>query len=78
MPTTPQPAFAFGGPVPVNQADLTGFANIVRCPAACTPMGETADGLPLSIQFVASEFQDGVALRAADRFEALSRSVAAK
>ncbi|MGE0851508.1 MAG: amidase [Hyphomicrobiaceae bacterium] len=74
MPTTPQPAFAFSEDVPVNQADLTAFANIVGCPAACTPMGHTADGLPLSIQVVMPEFRDEDVLHLAAHTEALAKA----
>ena len=58
LPTTPQAAFPFAAPVPVDQADLTGLANIVGIPAGCVPFGRTADGLPLSVQVVAPAFED--------------------
>ncbi len=51
-PTTPQPAFAFGAPVPANQADLTSFANFAGIPALSLPMGLGADGLPLGLQLL--------------------------
>ena len=51
-PTTPQPAFAFGSAVPVNQADLTSFANFAGIPALSIPMGSTPDGLPLGLQLL--------------------------
>jgi len=62
LPTTPQPAFPFGAPVPVNQADFTAVANILRGPAACVPFGVTQDGAPLSVQAIARPFQDELAL----------------
>lgn len=62
LPTVPQPAFPFGSPVPVNQADCTAIANILGAPAACVPFGTTADGLPLSVQAVAMPFREDVAL----------------
>ena len=61
-PTTPQAAFPFSAPVPVNQADLTGFANIVGIPAGCVPFGRNADGLPLSVQIMAPAFEDRLVL----------------
>jgi Asp-tRNA(Asn)/Glu-tRNA(Gln) amidotransferase A subunit family amidase len=51
-PTTPQPAFALGAPLPDNQGDFTCFANLSGCPAVTIPMGLTADGLPLGLQFL--------------------------
>jgi aspartyl-tRNA(Asn)/glutamyl-tRNA(Gln) amidotransferase subunit A len=68
VPTTPQAAFAFSAPVPVDQADLTGFANIVGIPAGCVPFGRNADDLPLSVQVMASAFEDRLVL---DVLEAL-------
>jgi aspartyl-tRNA(Asn)/glutamyl-tRNA(Gln) amidotransferase subunit A len=50
-PTTPQPAFAFGKPVPVNQADLTSLANFAGMPALSLPMGTVA-GLPVGMQLI--------------------------
>lgn len=62
LPTTPQAAFAFSQPVPVDQADLTGFANIVGIPAGCVPFGRSAEGLPLSVQVIAPAFEDRLVL----------------
>jgi aspartyl-tRNA(Asn)/glutamyl-tRNA(Gln) amidotransferase subunit A len=62
LPTTPQAAFPFSAPVPVDQADITGFANIVGIPAGCVPFGRNAAGLPLSVQVMASAFEDRLAL----------------
>lgn len=62
LPSTPQAAFAFSQPVPVDQADLTGFANIVGIPAGCVPFGSNRDGLPLSIQVMTRAFEDRLAL----------------
>jgi aspartyl-tRNA(Asn)/glutamyl-tRNA(Gln) amidotransferase subunit A len=51
-PTTPQGAFALGGEVPDNQADLTSFANLAGCPAVSIPMGQLSNGLPIGMQFI--------------------------
>jgi aspartyl-tRNA(Asn)/glutamyl-tRNA(Gln) amidotransferase subunit A len=70
-PTTPQAAFAFSAPVPVDQADLTGFANIVGIPAGCVPFGVNADGMPLSVQIMAPAFEDRLVLDVLAALEAL-------
>jgi aspartyl-tRNA(Asn)/glutamyl-tRNA(Gln) amidotransferase subunit A len=51
-PTTPQRAFAFGAPVPANQADLTCFANMAGAPAVSVPMASGAGELPIGLQFI--------------------------
>lgn len=51
-PTTPQTAFAYGEPGPVDQADFTSFANLSGCPALSLPMGLSADGLPAGLQLM--------------------------
>jgi aspartyl-tRNA(Asn)/glutamyl-tRNA(Gln) amidotransferase subunit A len=51
-PTTPQAAFALDEPLPDNQGDFTCFANFSGCPAVTIPMGLTADGLPVGLQFL--------------------------
>ena len=55
-------AFPFSQAVPVDQADLTGFANIVGIPAGCVPFGKNGDGLPLSVQAMAPAFEDRLVL----------------
>jgi len=51
-PTTPQAAFDLDAALPDNQGDFTCFANFSGCPAVTIPMGLTADGLPLGLQFL--------------------------
>jgi Asp-tRNA(Asn)/Glu-tRNA(Gln) amidotransferase A subunit family amidase len=51
-PTTPQTAFAFGTPVPANQADLTSMANFAGMPALSLPCGGL-NGLPVGLQLIA-------------------------
>ena len=58
LPTTPQGAFPLGGPVPDNQADLTGFASLAGCPAVSIPMGTLANGLPVGLQLVGARGSD--------------------
>lgn len=70
-PTTPQPSFAFGTPVPVNQADLTAWANFAGLPALSLPMGANAEGLPLGLQLVGPVGHDLVLMALAEHIEAL-------
>ncbi len=51
-PTTPQRAFAFGAPVPANQADLTCFANMAGVPALSLPLAIGAGELPVGLQLI--------------------------
>jgi len=57
-PTTPQPAFPLDAPLPDNQGDFTCFANLSGCPAVSIPMGMSADGLPLGLQFTGPQGSD--------------------
>jgi Asp-tRNA(Asn)/Glu-tRNA(Gln) amidotransferase A subunit family amidase len=58
LPTTPQAAFALDAPVPSNQADLTSLASLAACPAVSIPMGLTAQGLPVGLQFIGPRGSD--------------------
>lgn len=51
-PTTGGPAFRFGEPIPVDQADITCLANVAGLPAVAFPMGLSTDGMPLSAQII--------------------------
>lgn len=51
-PTTPQRAFAFGTPVPANQADLTCLANMSGVPALSLPLPVAAGELPIGMQLI--------------------------
>ncbi|WP_051651349.1 amidase [Brevundimonas bacteroides] len=51
-PTTGGPAFAFGQPIPADQADITCLANMAGLPAVAFPMGLSAHGMPLSAQII--------------------------
>ena len=88
LPTTPQRAFAFDAPVPVNQADLTGIANIARLASVAIPVampvampvappgavltGAADGGLPASIQFFTRAGEDHLALALAQAFANLN------
>ena len=52
MPTAPQRAFAFGTPVPANQADLTAYANMAGNPALSVPLPVAAGELPVGMQLI--------------------------
>jgi aspartyl-tRNA(Asn)/glutamyl-tRNA(Gln) amidotransferase subunit A len=49
MPTTPQVAFAHGGPPPATQADFTGLANVAGLPAIACPAGRDETELPVQL-----------------------------
>jgi amidase len=60
----------FMGPV-LNQAPFTAPLNLSGHPAIAVPSGESADGLPTSVQIVAREFAEVDALRVAFALERL-------
>ena len=53
LPTAPQQAFAFGEPVPANQADLTSIANMAGVPALTVPLPVAEGELPIGLQLIA-------------------------
>jgi aspartyl-tRNA(Asn)/glutamyl-tRNA(Gln) amidotransferase subunit A len=57
MPTTPQPAFAFGATRPKDTADFTSLANVTGLAATCFPAGVQEGGLALSVQAVGADEQ---------------------
>jgi aspartyl-tRNA(Asn)/glutamyl-tRNA(Gln) amidotransferase subunit A len=61
-PTTGGTAFAFGDPIPADQADITCLANMAGLPAVAFPMGLSKDGLPLSAQIIGRRSEDILAL----------------
>jgi aspartyl-tRNA(Asn)/glutamyl-tRNA(Gln) amidotransferase subunit A len=61
-PTTGGTAFAFGAPIPADQADITCLANMATLPAVAFPMGLSKDGLPLSAQIIGRRSEDILAL----------------
>lgn len=61
-PITGAPAFAFGDPIPADQADITCLASIAGLPAVAFPMGLSRDGLPLSAQIIGRRSEEILAL----------------
>ena len=68
--TTPQPAFPFDGPVPVDQTDLTAIASFGGCPAVSIPCGLTRTGLPIGLQVIGRPLGERALLAAARVLEA--------
>lgn len=69
-PTTPQRAFAFGSPVPVNQADLTCLANMAGVPALSLPLSVAEGGLPIGLQLIGTIGSERTLIALAESFTA--------
>lgn len=69
MPTAPQRAFAFGMPVPANQADLTAYANMAGNPALSVPLPAAAGELPVGMQLVGRSGDDLRLIALAEAFQ---------
>ena len=69
-PTTPQLAFPFGAPVPVNQADFTAPANFAGCPGISIPIPRSGDR-PVGLHLMAGLGRDVHLLGIAAATEAL-------
>ncbi len=69
MPTAPQRAFAFGSPVPANQADLTAYANMAGNPALSLPLPVAAGELPVGMQLVADIGAESSLIALAEAFQ---------
>lgn len=57
-PTVPHTAFAFGEPVPTNQADFTCLANFTGAPALSLPLPVEAAALPVGVQIMTTRGTD--------------------
>jgi aspartyl-tRNA(Asn)/glutamyl-tRNA(Gln) amidotransferase subunit A len=73
LPTSPTPAWNIGesieDPVAMYLADIfTVHANMVGIPAIALPIGESKDGLPIGIQFMADKFREADLLAFAKSF----------
>lgn len=62
LPSAPQRAFAFGGAVPANQADLTSIANMSGVPAVSVPMRVAQGELPAGLQIIGPHGSDSALL----------------
>jgi aspartyl-tRNA(Asn)/glutamyl-tRNA(Gln) amidotransferase subunit A len=74
MPTTPSVAFRKGekldDPLSMYLSDVfTAPANLAGIPAISAPVGLSADGLPIGLQFLAPHFGESLLLRAARALE---------
>lgn len=69
-PTTPQRAFAFGSPVPANQADLTCLANMAGVPALSLPLPVPEGELPISLQLIGAIGSERTLIALAESFTA--------
>jgi aspartyl-tRNA(Asn)/glutamyl-tRNA(Gln) amidotransferase subunit A len=67
MPTTPNPAFAFGGPRPKNTAAFTTLANLAGLAATAFPAEPNGDDLPASMQLIGVD--ETVCLKLSRRLE---------
>ena len=65
LPSTPQPAFRFDGPVPPDQADYATLSSLLGLPAISVPAPVAAGELPLGVQLVAGAREDARLLKAA-------------
>jgi amidase len=81
MPTMPSPPFPLGvaspdrppeqvNPIVGRAASLTSAWNITGQPAISLPLGMSADGLPVGVQFIAAYGREDVLLRLASQIEA--------
>ncbi len=76
MPNTPSPAFKIGekvnDPLAMYLEDIfTVPVNIVGVPAIAIPAGKNSEGLPLSMQFIASHFREDILFTIGKDFEKL-------
>lgn len=73
-PTTPSAAFKFGektaNPLEMYLSDIyTISVNLAGIPAISLPCGQSSNGLPIGLQFIAPAFEDGRLFTAAHAYE---------
>jgi len=64
LPSTPQPAFPFDGPVPSDQADYATLSSLMGLPAISVPAPAASGELPLGVQLIAPHGKDAPLLYA--------------
>jgi aspartyl-tRNA(Asn)/glutamyl-tRNA(Gln) amidotransferase subunit A len=74
-PVSPTPAFKIGekvsDPLSMYLSDIyTVTANLAGIPAMSVPCGFTGEGLPVGLQILANQFEEGTLLRLADAYMA--------
>lgn len=74
LPTCPNPAFSHDDPEPAAQADFTCLANVAGLPALALPAGWTDDGLPVGVQLVGGEGEEGALFALARRIDSTLRA----
>jgi aspartyl-tRNA(Asn)/glutamyl-tRNA(Gln) amidotransferase subunit A len=67
LPSTPQPAFPFDAPVPLDQADYATLSSLLGLPAISVPAPVAPGELPIGVQLVAARGEDARLLSAAAR-----------
>jgi len=65
LPSTPQPAFPFDRPVPVDQADYATLSSLLGLPAISVPAPVAPGALPIGVQLVAPAGKDASLLTTA-------------
>lgn len=79
-PVTPTPAFKFGekaaDPLSMYLADIfTATASLTGIPAIAVPCGESKTGLPVGLQIIGRNFEEGLILRLAHALEHARASI---
>ena len=74
LPTSPTTAFGFGekmdDPLAMYLSDIyTVSANLAGVPAISVPCGEDSKGLPIGVQLLGKQFEEGTILKVADFLE---------
>jgi aspartyl-tRNA(Asn)/glutamyl-tRNA(Gln) amidotransferase subunit A len=67
LPSTPQRAFPFDGPVPADQADYATLSSLLGLPAISVPAKVAPGELPIGVQLVGRRGGDALLLAAAAR-----------